>query len=55
MEKFEFFPIKCRTERARQTYKKREEAAGPRHAYREEKKQLKSKVDINFTWFLMLK
>jgi hypothetical protein len=48
MEKFEFFPIKCRTERARQIYHKREAEAATRQAIQEGKKPLKSKVGINF-------
>jgi hypothetical protein len=45
MEKFEFLPIKCRTERARQMYSKNQAACkGP--AIEEGKKPLKSKVSV---------
>ena len=44
MEKFEFLPIKCRTERARLLYSKHKTAADNGQANEEGKKPLRSKV-----------
>jgi hypothetical protein len=45
MEKFEFLPIKCRMQRARQMYHKYN-SPDERHAMQEGKKPLKSKVGV---------
>jgi hypothetical protein len=47
MEKFEFFPIKCRTERARQL---RRRAAADKQNTVEGKKPLKTKVSVHFSF-----
>jgi hypothetical protein len=49
MEKFEFFPIKCRTERAKQMYHKHKLAADKIQTADAGKKPLKSKVIIAFS------
>jgi hypothetical protein len=50
MEKFEFLPIKCRTERARQLYCKNNTAADNGQTAVGGKKPLKSKVCITLAF-----
>ncbi len=55
MEKFEFLPIKCRTERARLLYSRRKATTDNIHSRDGEKRPLKSKVRMeSFTSVILL-